>query len=167
MKFTNNENSPVAVITVNVVMQRAMTEMGLRVLSTAKDRQYGNPQARHNGKGRHNNSEPVKYMFRCYGCFEFEEDTNRVYCRWCGNKTYQRVAIYEDENGKHHYRYFARDRFGGNYLQKHSLIPKGSQLVKDNGKGNAHNYAQGHHGNRKKKKKKKKRASLSGDDNNR
>merc|ERR1712228_346102 len=136
-------DSSVAVITVDTAMQRCMVNMGLRVMSTSKDRQFGGSDAVKNGddnnnkkdKGNaHNNGEPVQYVFRCYGCFQFENNTTRTHCRWCGGQTFQRVAICRDENGQHHYRYYYKDRYATKYLDKHQLIPRGSQLVKKSSK---------------------------------
>ena len=138
----SNQDSSVAVITVDLAMQKAMLDMGLRVLSTQSNRQYGN------GGGPNGQNEPARFVFRCYGCFQFEQNTNRTHCRYCGGQTYQRVAIYVDASGKEHYRYFYRDRYAHKYLDKHGLVPRGSQLVKynqQNGRGN----------NNKKKKKKR------------
>eukprot|EP00488_Nonionellina_sp_1-RS-2012_P001450 TRINITY_DN232_c0_g1_i1.p1 TRINITY_DN232_c0_g1~~TRINITY_DN232_c0_g1_i1.p1 ORF type:complete len:341 (+),score=112.08 TRINITY_DN232_c0_g1_i1:553-1575(+) len=104
----SKKDSAVAVITVDKAMQRCMVDMGLRVLTTSSDRQYGGS----NGL----NGEPIDYIFRCYGCFQFEHNTTRTNCRWCGGQTFQRVAIYEDANGKHHYRYYYRYRYGHRYL---------------------------------------------------
>merc|ERR1712154_66671 len=122
-----------------------------------------------NGKygNNKNNNEPIEYIFRCYGCFQFEHNTTRTHCRWCGGQTFQRVAIYEDNNGKHHYRYFYRDRYAGKYLDKHQLIPRGSQLIKNkqqNGRDNHYNRNNSNQ-HRNQKKKKKKRAYLRSNNN--
>ena len=61
--------------------------------------------------------------------YRFEHNTNRVYCKWCGEKGFQRVAVYHGDDGKLHYRFFAKDRYQYKYLEKKNLIPKGSQLV--------------------------------------
>jgi len=153
---SKNAHSSVAVITVDVAMQRAMSEMGLRVLSTSEDRQY-----RGGGDGR---SEPVKYQFRCYACFQMEENTTRTHCRWCGGQTFQRVSVFEDDNGKHHYRYSFRDRYGHKYLDRHSLVPRGTQLVKYNQK-NGRNQSNQSMMNQKKKKKRRGYLSQPGDGN--
>lgn len=122
---STNTTSKVAAITVDIAMQRAMVDMGLRVLTTKADRRFGQ-----NGR-----DEPVQMMFRCYGCYTNEHDTTRTHCRQCGGMTFQRVFIFLDENGKAHHRYSARDRWGGRYLEKYNLVPKGSQLVKYEGTG--------------------------------
>eukprot|EP00483_Globobulimina_turgida_P001290 UN01292 len=154
-KLQNVENvsadSSVAVVTVDIAMQRCMIGMGLRVLTTSNERQYGNNKR--NKKG--NNGEPIDHIFRCYGCFQYEHNTSRTHCRWCGGRTYQRVAIYKDENGKHHYRYFYRDRFAQKYLDTHSLVPRGSQLVKYNQTNHIKNNQR-----RNQKRKRKKRTYL-------
>merc|ERR1712087_556230 len=113
-----NTTSSVAVITRDTAMQKAMMSLGLRVLTTAENRHYGD------------RNEPTDIQFRCYGCYTFEKNTNRTHCRHCGGQTFQRVQIYTDEWGKQHYRYSARDRFGHRYLDKHNLVPRGQQLVK-------------------------------------
>eukprot|EP01083_Nonionella_stella_P065913 173106_1 len=143
---SSNTSSSVAVITVDKAMQRCMVEMGLRVMTTTAERQYGGAQAGHNG-------EPIDYMFRCYGCFQFEHNTTRTNCRWCGGQTFQRVAIYEDDKGKHHYRYYYRDRYAHRYLDKHQLVPRGSQLVKYQQNQHNANHINPHRNQRKKKKK--------------
>jgi len=127
------DSSGVAVITMDLAMQRAMTEMGLRVLSNEAHIQYGQNNTSSSSsqqQQQQQQQEPVEHKFRCYACFTFEHDTTRTHCRVCGGDTYQRVAIYRDEHGKEHYRYSYRDRYAHKYLEKHSLIPRGSQLVK-------------------------------------
>merc|ERR1712228_679987 len=66
-----NLDSSVAVITVDTAMQRCMVNMGLRVMSTSKDRQYGGGSGEKNKakaegdkkeKNAHNNGEPVQYV---------------------------------------------------------------------------------------------------------
>lgn len=150
-----------------------MVEMGLRVMSTDQDRQYGGNKGGNNNKGggggNNLNGEPIDHVFRCYGCFQFEHDTTRTHCRWCGGQTFQRVAIYQDENGKHHYRYFYRDRYAQKYLDKHNLVPRGNQLVKYNQKNGRNNVqGQNNHNQQRKnqKKKNKKRGYLSQNNNN-
>merc|ERR1712129_304661 len=103
-----NLDSSVAVITVDTAMQRCMVNMGLRVMSTSSDRAYGNRKKdaktktdgdkttqeddADNPRGDANGGEPVQWVFRCYGCFQFENNTTRTHCRWCGGQTFQRVA---------------------------------------------------------------------------
>jgi len=108
-------------------MQRCLNEMGLRVLSLSDDRIYNNRNNAQNG-------QPIRYIFRCFSCFTFEENTSRVICRNCGMKTYQRVAVYQDNNGKLHYRFYARDRYSQRYLENNHLVPRGAQLIKFNDK---------------------------------
>jgi len=153
-----NTTSSVAVITVDTAMQKAMISLGLRVLTThSGSRQYGGGTA----QGRNGRNEPTDYVFRCYGCFTMEHNTNRTHCRHCGGQTFQRVAIYEDEFGKQHYRYFYRDRFAHRYLDKHSLVPRGAQLVKYEAQqgvqGGAHGQSGGH---RRKKQRRERRQQL-------
>merc|ERR1712048_78175 len=167
VEAVKNLDSSVAVITIDTAMQRCMVNMGLRVMSTQKDRQYGGKldgdgkEKGHVKKGKDdpdgdaNGGEPVQWVFRCYGCFQFENNTTRTVCRWCGGQTFQRVAIYQDNRGQHHYRYYYKDRYATKYLDKHQLIPRGSQLVKNHQKNG---YKQA----RKPKKKNKKRNYLSG-----
>ena len=174
-----NLDSSVAVITVDTAMQRCMVNMGLRVMSTSKERLYGKAagddkdneskensekngnnaqqqQQSSNNNKKHQNGEPVQWVFRCYGCFQFENNTTRTHCRWCGGQTFQRVAIYLDQNGQHHYRYYYKDRYATKYLDKHQLIPRGSQLVKNHQKNGYDN----NRNNQKNKKKNKKRGYL-------
>jgi len=169
-----NKDSSVAVITVDQTLQRAMVDMGLRVMSTSADRQYGNnnnnqgTNRRNNNRNAANGGEPVDYQFRCYGCFHNEHDTTRTHCRWCGGQTFQRVAIYQDDNGKHHHRYYYRDRYAQKYMEKHSLVPRGAQLVKYN-QTNGRNNVQGNNNQQQRKnqkKKNKKRGYLSQNNNN-
>merc|ERR1712003_75896 len=67
VEAVKNLDSSVAVITIDTAMQRCMVNMGLRVMSTQKDRQFGGSDAVKNGgddnnkkeKGNaHNNGEP-------------------------------------------------------------------------------------------------------------
>lgn len=119
VKESTNTTSSVAAITVDHAMQRAMVEMGLRVMTTRADRHYGR-----------NGNEAAQFMFRCYGCFNMEHDTTRTHCRTCGGMTFQRVSVYMDEDNHPHYHYSSQDRFMGGYMERHNLVPKGSQLVK-------------------------------------
>jgi len=130
---STNKTSKVAVITVDVVMQRAMCEMGLRVLTTRPDRQMQS-----DGENR-----PIQTLFRCYGCFTVEHDTNRTHCRQCGGMTFQRMSVYMDERGRTHERYSTRDRFGRRYLEKNHLVPRGSQLVRYNQQNGAYGHRRG------------------------
>jgi len=129
---STNTSSKVAVITVDVVMQKAMCEMGLRVLTTRPDRQM-------QGDG----NQPVQTLFRCYGCFTVEHDTNRTHCRQCGGMTFQRMSVYLDERGRTHERYSSRDRFNRRYLEKNHLVPRGTQLVRYNQQNGPYGHRRG------------------------
>jgi len=146
---SKNTSSKIAVITVDTAMQKAMVLMGLRVLTTRADRRYGR-----------GGDEPVQTMFRCFGCFTMEHDTTRTHCRVCGGMTFQRVSVYMDEDGRPHHRYFARDRFGGRYLEKNNLVPRGAQLVKYQGTGR--NNPTGGPRNKRQQKRRKKRGFIQG-----
>lgn len=130
---STNQTSSVAVITVDVVMQRAMCDMGLRVLTTRPDRQMQSDTE----------NRPVQVLFRCYGCYNVEHDTTRTHCRTCGGMTFQRMSVYVDDRGKTHERYSTRDRFNRRYLEKNHLVPRGGQLVRYNQQNGAYGHRRG------------------------
>ena len=122
--FNKKTKSSVVCVTSDTVMQQCLQEMGMRCIG--EKIKHPILKKKH---GKHENSLK-RVIFRCFACFEFEYNTNRTHCRYCGSKTYQRVAIYIDNNGKEHYRYYYRDRYAQRYMERRHLVPKGAQLVK-------------------------------------
>ena len=42
---------------------------------------------------------PRTWMLKCFSCFEYVRDTNKVFCPKCGNSTLQRIAVESQPDG--------------------------------------------------------------------
>merc|ERR1712137_617939 len=74
----------VACCTTDFAMQNVLLQMGIKILSV-DGLQIGNIR---------------NWTLRCFACMRVSPERDRIFCKFCGNKTLRKISIFIDESGE-------------------------------------------------------------------